>query len=94
MSMEILPMRRVRGYLKMNGAGIPTREIARRLSITPSTVRLMLLCCADASILWSITENVAIGALEQSLFSNRHTNQDYRRHQEPDRLAINHDLPK
>ena len=94
MPMERLPMRRVRDCLKLNSAGIPTREIARRLSIAPSTVRLTLRRCAEAGVLWPIAEDVTDAALEQSLFANSRTKQGCRRHEEPDWLALHHELKR
>ena len=89
MPMERLPMRRVRDCLKLNSAGIPTREIARRLSIAPSTVRLTLRRCADAGVVWPVAEDVTDAALEQSLFANSRTKQGCRRHEEPDWPTLN-----
>jgi len=87
-------MRRVRDCLKLNSAGIPTREIGRRLSIAPSTVRLTLRRCADAGVLWPVAEDVTDAALEQSLFANSRTKQGCRRHEEPDWLALHHELKR
>ncbi|MFM8647328.1 MAG: winged helix-turn-helix transcriptional regulator, partial [Methylocystis sp.] len=94
MPMERLPMRRVRDCLKLNSAGIPTREIARRLSIAPSTVRLTLRRCKEAGVLWPIAEDVTDTALEQRIFANSRTKQGCRRHEEPDWLALHHELKR
>ena len=92
--MERLPMRRVRDCLRLNSAGLPTREIARRLSIAPSTVRLTLRRCEAADVRWPLADDVTDTAHEQSLFANSRTKQGCRLHEEPDWLAIHHELKR
>ena len=42
MPTERLAMRHVRDVIRMKAAGLPSREIARRLGVAPSTVRLTI----------------------------------------------------
>jgi transposase len=50
MPMERMSMRHVRECLRLKSAGISTREIARRVGVASSTVRLTLRRCEAAGI--------------------------------------------
>jgi transposase len=50
MPMERMSMRHVRECLRLKSAGISTREIARRVGVASSTVRLTLRRCEVAGI--------------------------------------------
>ncbi len=94
MPMERLPMRRVRDCLRLNSAGVSTREIARRLSIAPSTVRLTLRRCEKAGVVWPLADDLSETVLEQRLFADSRTKQGNRRLEEPDWRAIHHELKR
>ena len=58
MPMERMSMRRVRDCLRLKSAGISTREIARRLGVASSTVRLTLRRCETAEIVWPLAPDM------------------------------------
>lgn len=58
MPMERMSMRRVRDCIRLKTAGMATREIARRLGVASSTVRLTLRCCEMAGITWPLEPDV------------------------------------
>ena len=78
-------MRQVREVLRLKFVGgVPTREIARRLGVAPSTVRAMLKRFTAASLIWPLPDDMTDEVLEEKLFGNGETKQSRRRHTEPD----------
>lgn len=63
MPMERMSMRHVRDCARLKNAGTSTREIARRVGVASSTVRLTLRRCEVAGIAWpldaGLTDHVA-----------------------------------
>ncbi|WP_247531543.1 helix-turn-helix domain-containing protein, partial [Bradyrhizobium sp. 162] len=51
-------MRRVRDVIRMKAAGLPSREIARRVGAAPSTVRLALRRFEAAGLSWPLPDDV------------------------------------
>ncbi len=47
-------MRHVRDVIRMKAAGMPSREIARRVGAAPSTVRLTIRRFEAAGLAWSV----------------------------------------
>src|SRR5215831_16142079 len=54
MPAERMPMRRVRDVLRLRSAGVGLNEIARRVGVAPSTVRLTLKRLAGAGLSWPL----------------------------------------
>jgi transposase-like protein len=54
MPMERMSMRHVRDCVRLKNAGMSTREIARRVGVASSTVRLTLRRCEVAGIAWPL----------------------------------------
>jgi transposase len=88
-------MRQVREVLQLKFVGdVATREIARRLGVAPSTVRLTLKRFAAAGLSWPLGDEITDEVLEAKLFGGRGTKQRCRRHAEPDWAAIHRELKR
>src|SRR6202040_3785382 len=68
MPRERMSMRHVRECLRLKSAGISTREIARRVGVASSTVRLTLQRCEAAGIACPLDAGLTDAVLEQRLF--------------------------
>jgi DNA-binding IclR family transcriptional regulator len=84
MPSERIAMRRVRDVIRLKSAGVAVREIARRVGIAPSTVRLTLERLAGAGLNWPLPDDLTDTALEAKLFANAGSKQGHRRSREPD----------
>jgi len=87
-------MRHVREVLRLRAAGVSGNEIARRLNVAPSTVRLTLRRRAAAGLSWPLPADLTDTALEAQLFTAVGTKQGHRRHSEPDWAAIHRELKR
>jgi transposase len=77
-------MRRVREVLRLRPAGVGLNEIARRVGVAPSTVRLTLKRLANAGFSWPLPAEMTDAALEATLFAAVGSKQGDRRRTEPD----------
>jgi DNA-binding IclR family transcriptional regulator len=68
-------MRQVREVLRLRTAGVGLNEIARRVGVAPSTVRLTLKRLASAGLSWPLPAEMTDGALETALFAAAGTKQ-------------------
>jgi len=88
-------MRQVREILRLKFvAEMPTREIARRLGIAPSTVRLTLERFARCGLDWPPPDDVTDDGLEALLFRGSGSKQGYRSHDEPDWAAVHREMKR
>ena len=87
-------MRRVREVLRLRTAGVGLNEIARRVGVAPSTVRLTLKRLASAGLSWPLPAEMTDSALEAALFAALGTKQGHRRHLEPDWSEIHRELKR
>ncbi len=87
-------MRQVREVLRLRTAGVGLNEIARRVGVAPSTVRLSLKRLASAGLSWPLPAEMTDGALETALFAAAGTKQGHRRHAEPDWAEIHRELKR
>src|SRR3974377_1457883 len=94
MPAERMPMRRVRDVLRLRTAGVGLNEIARRVGVAPSTVRLTLERLASAGVRWPLPAEMTDTALEAALFAAVGTKQGHRRHLEPDWSEIHRELKR
>jgi transposase len=94
MPAERIAMRHVRDVLRLKAAGVSGNEIARRLNVAPSTVRLTLQRLAAAGLTWPLSAEVTDTALEALLFTAVGTKQGHRRHAEPDWAVIHRELKR
>jgi DNA-binding IclR family transcriptional regulator len=62
-------IRQVREVLRLRTAGVGLNEIARRVGVAPSTVRLTLKRLASAGFSWPLPAEMTDGALEAALFA-------------------------
>jgi hypothetical protein len=69
MPTERFAMRHVRDVIRLKSAGMPTREIARRLGTAPSTVRLTIRRFEAAGLSWPLPDGLADTVLEARLFA-------------------------
>jgi transposase len=89
-----MPMRQVREVLRLTTAGVSGNEIARRLGVAPSTVRLTLQRLVAAGLSWPLPAAMTDAVLEAQLFTAVGTKQGHRRHAEPDWAALHHELKR
>ena len=71
-------MRQVREVLRLRTAGVGLNEIARRVGVAPSTVRLTLKRLASAGLSWPLPAEMSDSALETALFAAAGTKQGHR----------------
>jgi IS30 family transposase len=72
-------MRQVREVPRLKTAGVGLNEIARRVGVAPSTVRLTLKRLASAGFDWPLPADLTDAALEAALFAAAGTKQGHRR---------------
>jgi transposase len=95
MPAERVAMRRVREIIRLkHSAGMATREIARRIGTSASTVRETLKRFEAAGLTWPLPEALNDGALETALYTNHGTKQGHRRYAEPDWAAVHLELKR
>ena len=84
MPAERAAMRQVREIIRLKWAGVCGHEIARRVGVASSTVRLTLQRAAAAGLGWPLPAALTDTALEARLFTTVGTKQRHRRQAEPD----------
>src|ERR1700676_2131164 len=94
MPAERIAMRQVRDVLWLTAAGVSANEIARRVGVAPSTVRLTLRRLAVAGLGWPLPAEMTDAALEAQLFDAVGTKQGHRRRAEPDWAAVHRELKR
>jgi len=88
-------MRQAREIIRLKFSGsVPTREIARRLGLAPSTVRETLKRFDGAGLAWPLPEGMNDGDLEAALYAGRRSKHGRRRHAEPDWSAVHRELKR
>src|ERR1700748_1056618 len=87
-------MRQVREVLRLRTAGVGLNEIARRVGVAPSTVRLTLKRLARAGLSWALPAEMTDSARETALCAAAGTKQGHRRHVEPDWAEIHRELKR
>jgi transposase len=87
-------MRQVREVLRLKAAGVAINEIARRVRVASSTVRLTLKRLAAAGLSWPLPAEMTDTALEGQLFTAVGKKQGHRRRGEPDWAAIHHEMKR
>src|SRR6266446_2184808 len=96
MPTERLAMRRVRDVIRLKSAGMPIREIARRMGTAPSTVRLTIRRFEAAGLTWPLSDDITDTELEARLFASAGagpgTRRGHRRQAEPDWAAVHREL--
>jgi transposase len=94
MPAERIAMRHVRDVLRLRAAGVSGNEIARRVGVAPSTVRLTLTRLAAAGLSWPLPAELTDAALEAQLFTAVGKKQGHRRLVEPDWAAVHRELKR
>src|SRR4051794_20903381 len=94
MPAERIAMRQVRDVLRLNAAGVSGNEIARRVGVASSTVRLTLKRLAAAELGWPLPAEMTDAALETRLFTAAGKKQGHRRRAEPDWAAVHRELKR
>jgi DNA-binding transcriptional ArsR family regulator len=88
-------MRQAREIIRLKlSASVPTREIARRLGLAPSTVRETLKRLDGCGLTWPLPEGMSDGDLEAALYANRRSKRGHRRHAEPDWPGVHRELKR
>jgi Winged helix-turn-helix DNA-binding len=75
-------------------ASLPTREIARRLGLSPSTVRETWSRLENAGLFWPLPEGISDAELEVALYAHRRSKRGHRRLPEPDWPAVHRELKR
>jgi transposase len=94
MPAERIAMRQVRDVLRLKAAGVSGNEIARRVGVAPSTVRLTLKRLAVAGLSWPLPAELTDTVLEVQLFTGAGKKQGHRRRAEPDWVAVHRELKR
>src|SRR5713101_353656 len=94
MPAERIAMRQVRDVLRLKAAGVSGNEIARRVGVAPSTVRLTLKRLAAAGLSWPLPADMTDPVLEGQLFTAAGKKQGHRRCAEPDWAAVHRELKR
>ena len=94
MPAERAAMRQVRDIIPLKWARVCGHEIARRVGVASSTVRLMLQRAAAAGLGWPLPAALTDTALEARLFTTVGTKQGHRRQAEPDWPRIHRELKR
>ena len=94
MPAERIAMRQVRDVLRLNAAGVSGNEIARRVGVAASTVRLTLKRLAAGGLSWPLPAELTDAALEARLFTAAGKKQGHRRRDEPDWAAVHRELKR
>ena len=94
MPAERIAMRQVRDVLRLNAAGVSGNEIARRVGVASSTVRLTLKRLAAAGLGWPLPAEMTDAVLEAQLFTAAGKKQGHRRRAEPDWAAVHRELKR
>jgi transposase len=89
-----IAMRHVREGLRLKTAGVSGNEIARRLNVASSTVRLTLQRLAAAGLHWPLPAEMTDTALEAQLFAAVDKKQGHRRCTEPDWATLHRELKR
>ena len=95
MPAERVSMRQAREIIRLKfSTSLPTREIARRLGLAPSTVRETLSRLESAGLSWPLPEGIGDAELEAALYANRRSKRGHRRHAEPDWPTVHRELKR
>src|SRR5216684_3762158 len=94
MPAERIAMRQVRDVLRLKAAGVSGNEIARRVGVASSTVRLTLKRLAVAGLNWPLPAELTDAALEAQLFTAAGKKQGHRRRAEPDWAGVHRELKR
>jgi transposase len=95
MPAERTTMRQVREVLRLKFVGgVPTREIARRIGVAPSTVRTTIKRFEAAGLGWPLPDGLTDAALEARLFPDAGPKRGHRRLVEPDWASIHRELKR
>src|SRR3954449_8295095 len=94
MPAERIAMRQVRDVLRLKAAGVSGNEIARRVGVASSTVRLTLKRLAVAGLSWPLPPELTDTALERQLFTAAGKKQGHRRRAEPDWASAHRELKR
>ena len=88
-------MRHVREIIRLKfSVSIPTRDIARRLGLAPSTVRETLKRFEGSGLSWPLPDGMMDAVLEEALYANRRSKRGHRRHAEPDWPTVHRELKR
>jgi transposase len=94
MPAERIAMRQVREVLRLTAAAVSGNEIARRVGVASSTVRLTLKRLAGAGLGWPLPVELTDATLEARLFTAAGKKQGHRRRAEPDWAAVHRELKR
>jgi len=95
MPAERVAMRLVREIIRLKfSASVPTREIARRLGLAPSTVRKTLKRFESGGLCWPLPDGMSDEELEGALYANHRGKRGHRLRGEPDWPAVHRELKR
>jgi hypothetical protein len=96
MPTERLAMRHVRDVMRLKSAGMPSREIARRVGAAPSTLRQTIRRFEASGLPWPLPDDVTDAVLEARLFAKAGSGgrRGQRRQAGPDRALVHRELKR
>ena len=95
MPAERVAMRHVREIIRLKfSASVPTRDIARRLGLAPSTIRENLKRFEGSGLAWPLPDGISDSDLEAALYANRRSKRGHRQHPEPDWPAVHREMKR
>jgi|SRR5579859_2741258 len=95
MPTERIAMRKVREILRLTyDAGLASREVARRVGVGSTGVRVMLQRFRASELLWPLPEDLTDTALELALYGVAATRGGQRDRPEPDWAVVNRELKR
>ena len=95
MPAERVAMRLAREIIRLKfSASLPTRDIARRLGLAPSTIRESLKRFEGSGLAWPLPEGISDGDLEAALYANRRSKRGHRQRPEPDWPAVHREMKR
>ena len=92
MPQKRLPMRKIKRVLDLKARGLSQRAISNSCGISQSTVSDYLAAAEAAGITWPEAGQWDEAEIERKLYPHRTTPEFWRKHHEPDWLAIQRDL--
>ncbi len=88
-------MRKVREILRLTfDGGLPSREVARRVGVGSTGVRVMLPRFRASALTWPLPDVLTDTALERELYGVAATRSGQRERAEPDWSAVNRELKR
>lgn len=94
MSLERMPTRQLRVYVSLKNAGMPTREIARRVGVASKSVRLTLRRREAAGVARPLDADLTDAVLEQRPSARSGVKPVHHRHEGSDWAGVHREMKR